>query len=83
MNDLVVISRADLESLLEQVLDRRIPELLSRKQEKLYTTEEAAVYLRCHPKSIRRWKSSGRLKGRKAGSKTLYTQEELDEIFPK
>jgi hypothetical protein len=27
--------------------------------------------------------TSGRLKGRKAGSKTLYTQEELDEIFPK
>ncbi len=47
---------------------------------KFLTVSEAAEYLRVSVSSIYNWKSQGRLKGRKHGTRLLFTLEELDSF---
>lgn len=50
----------------------------------LYTTKEAAEYLRVTVQSITAWYRKGKLKGTKIGGKNiLFTQDQLDAVLNK
>lgn len=53
--------------------------LLDKPQ--LLTREEAATYLKCHPKTIDYRRKKGQLKAYKNGRKVYFKKRELDEAL--
>jgi len=78
MNDLIVMSRDDLRSLIKECLDEH------KEGENHYlNTEEAAKYLGLHPVTIRRKANAGILKSHRMPGSTrfVFKKTELNDYI--
>jgi len=79
MNEIVVLQKKELESLIYHSIFSALEEFQNRKQIKEnMSISEAAEYLSLSESSIERKKRSGEIKFSKLGGRVIYKKSDLD-----
>jgi excisionase family DNA binding protein len=47
----------------------------------IHDVEDAAIFLKAHPVTIRRWVREGRLKARRSGQRLVFTDQDLSDFL--
>ena len=87
MSELMILtSETDIKKIVEEVvreLRKQEEPKEEKKEEKLYTANEACVFLRCSKPTLHRWKRDGLVPHVKIGTNIRYRESDLKKIIDK
>ncbi len=77
------MKRKEFEEIINEAFSKAINKILSGKQDKLFTVEEAAKYLNISTVTLWRKHNEGKIESIRSGRLNLYTKAALDNFLTK
>lgn len=80
---MIVMSRADLEALIETAVRRAVgePPSASAAPSEWLDAQTAAELMSCHPKTLARWAHRGKIPSGRAGRELRFRRSDIDDYL--